>query len=205
MAIKGLSIPVFGKYNNTDGTVTYSDPTVIDKLVEYGVSWSTGDDNPFYADNGIAENDKGSFQSGELTLNTADLTQEVSAMILGTVSKTETVTISGQSKSVSVQVYDDNMNPPYLGVGVVELHQINDVDRRRAVFFPKVYFNIPEEAATTKEEEIDWQTREITGIIQRSDAVTDDYVHPWMMDAWFDTEAEAVSWLKYMCGETPTA
>ena len=50
MAIKGLSIPVCGKYLNTGGTVTYSDAFVADHAVEHGVSWTTGDDNPFYAE-----------------------------------------------------------------------------------------------------------------------------------------------------------
>ena len=88
MATKGLSLPVFGKYENNNGTVTYSEPMILDKAVEYSVSWTTGDDNPFYADNNIAENDKGSFQSGELTLSTADLSQEISQIILGTKTKT---------------------------------------------------------------------------------------------------------------------
>lgn len=48
MAIKGFSIPVFGKYTNDGGTVTYADPTIMDKAVEYSLSWTTGDDNPFY-------------------------------------------------------------------------------------------------------------------------------------------------------------
>lgn len=204
MATKGLSLPVFGKYENNNGTVTYSEPMILDKAVEYSVSWTTGDDNPFYADNNIAENDKGSFQSGELTLSTADLSQEISQIILGTKTKTDTVKIGEENTTVTTQVFDDSRNSPYLGVGIIELHQVNDKDQRRAVFFHKVYFNIPEEAATTKEDEIDWQAKEITGIIQRSDEVSSDVTHPWMTDAWFDTESEALAWLKYKCGEVPT-
>lgn len=64
MAIKGLSIPVVGRYSNSDGTVTYSSPTVANKAVNYSISWTVGDNNPLYADNQIAENDKGTFQSG---------------------------------------------------------------------------------------------------------------------------------------------
>lgn len=205
MAIKGLSIPVIGTYSNAGGVVSYSDPVIASKAAEYSVSWTTGDDNPLYLDNGIAENDKGTFQSGELTLATGDLTQEISARILGTKTYQETFTANGEQVTVEVQVFDDERNSPYLGFGIIEMHQINDVTKFRPVFFPKVYFNIPEEAATTKGESIEWQTKSITGQILRSDAVDDNAVHPWMMDAWFDTESVAQAWLMHKCGATAAA
>lgn len=205
MAIKGLSIPVIGTYSNAGGVVSYSDPVIASKAAEYSVSWTTGDDNPLYLDNGIAENDKGTFQSGELTLATGDLTQEISARILGTKTYQETFTANGEQVTAEVQVFDDERNSPYLGFGIIEMHQINDVTKFRPVFFPKVYFNIPEEAATTKGETIEWQTKSITAQILRSDAVDDNAVHPWMMDAWFDAESVAQAWLMYKCGGTAAA
>lgn len=206
MAIKGLSIPVMGNYNydESTGNVTYTDPFIANKAAEYSVSWTTGDDNPLYLDNGIAENDKGSFQSGELTLMTGDLEQATSQKILGTKTYTESFTANGEQQSATVQVWDDERNSPYLGYGIIEMHQINDVTSYRAVFFPKVYFNVPGEAATTKGESIEWQTKELPGTIQRSDAVTTNGTHPWMEDAWFDTESLARAWLWYKCGGTDT-
>ena len=197
MAIKGFSIPVFGTYTNDGGTVTYADPTIMDKAVEYSLSWTTGDDNPFYADNGIAENDRGTFQGGELTLTTADLSQEVSKAILGTKTMTETYS---KEKTATVQVFDDDYNPPYLGVGFIEMHQVNDVNKYRAIFLHKVHFNVPEGAATTKGEDVDWQTPELSGAVSRSDASGENGIHPWMSDAWFESESEALLWLKFKCG-----
>lgn len=198
MAIKGLSIPICGEYNNNNGAVTYSNPLVVNKAVEYSVAWTVGDNNPLYADNGIAENDKGTFQSGELTLTTADLPQELSLKILGTIQITETV----GEKEVTVQIFDDKRNSPYLGFGLIELHQESDVDQYRAIFLNKIFFNLPENAATTKGETIDWQTSQITAAIMRSDEVSANRVHPWMEDAWFESEADALGWLKYKCGKT---
>ncbi len=199
MAIKGLSIPVIGDYKNNDNNVTYSNPVVADKAVEYGVSWTTSDDNPLYADNAIAEQDSGVFQSGELTLGTADLPQELSKRILGLKNKTVTY---GEEQTVEELIYDDEAKSPYLGFGVIELHQINNVDKYRAVFLPKIKFNLPEEAATTKGDSVDWQTKSISANILRSDLVDEDYSHPWMIDAWFESEAEAVTYLMYKCGKT---
>ena len=200
MAIKGLSKPIVGKYANSNGTVTYSEPTVASKAVEYSIAWTVGDNNPLYADNNIAENDKGTFQSGELTLQTADLPQELSLLILGTKQITDRVGTGGDS-SVTVQVWDDSQSAPYLGFGIIELHQEDDVDSYRAVFLNKIFFNIPENAATTRGKTIEWQTPSITATIQRSDEVSSNKSHPWMEDAWFETESAAIEWLEFKCGK----
>lgn len=201
MAIKGLSIPVCGEYSNNEGAVSYANPFIANKAVEYSISWETGDDNPDYQDNMIAENDKGTFQSGELSLTIGDLPQELLAKLLGVGTSTDTV----DGESVTVANYDDEMNPPFLGFGIIELHQINDVNKYRAVFLHKVNFQLPEESATTLGESIDWQHKELTGTIRRSDA-TSPQVHPWLSEAWFETEAQALAWLQYRCGgTTPSA
>lgn len=206
MATKGVSIPVMGeyKYNEATGKVTYANPFIANKMAGYSVSWTAGEDNPLYLDNGIAENDKGSFQSGELTLTTGDLEQGTSLKILGTKTYTEKFEIDGAETTATVQVFDDERNSPYLGYGIIEMHQINNVTSYRAIFFPKVYFNVPEEAATTKGESIEWQTKELPGAILRSDAVTENGTHPWMEDAWFDKESSARGWLWYKCGGQQT-
>ena len=199
MAIKGLSIPVCGNYSATGDTVTYSDPYMADEAVEYGISWTTSDNNPLYANNRIKENDTGTFQSGELTHQTSDLPADLSKKLLGLSSNTVTY---GNGKTAEETIYDDQKDTPYLGFGIIELHQVDNVDKYRTVFLPKIFFNIPEEAATTKGESVEWQTKSITATIMRSDLVDEHYVHPWMMDAWFDTEAEALAYLEYKCGKT---
>lgn len=198
MATKGLSKPVCGLYKNNNGTVSYSDPYRADKAVEYGVSWTAGDDNPLYADNEITENDKGAFKSGELTLGTTDLTADMSRKILG--AKSNQATYGGE-KTAEETVYDEDMKSPYLGFGIIEEHQNNDITQYRAVFFPKVRFNIPEEAATTRGESIEWKTKTIIGKILRSDQNDETYKRPWMMDAWFASESSALEYLEYKCGK----
>lgn len=125
MAIKGLSKLVVGKYAYDESVVTYTNPQVVQKMVEYSLTLNQSENNPLYADNAEAENDKGTFQNGELSITTDDLTQEVSVMILGTKENDE-VTYE-QSKTVKEQVYDDTMNPPDLGVGLIECIRIRDL------------------------------------------------------------------------------
>lgn len=193
MAIKGLSIPIVANYAATGSNVTYSNGMVAGAAVEYTASWTTSENNPLYADNKIKENDAGTFQSGELTLGTSDLTQDISKLILGLKEATFSY---GESKEVKELVYDDDMQSPYLGFGVIELHQNDDVDEYRAVFLPKVQFALPENTATTKGETVEWQTPSITGTIYRSDQENSNYKHPWMIDAWFETESDAIAYLK---------
>lgn len=193
MAIKGLSIPIVANYAATGSNVTYSNGMVAGAAVEYTASWTTSENNPLYGDNKIKENDAGTFQSGELTLGTTDLTQDISKLILGLKEATFSY---GESKEVKELVYDDDMKNPYLGFGIIELHQNDDVDGYRAVFLPKVQFALPENTATTKGETVEWQTPSITGTIYRSDQENSNYKHPWMIDAWFETESDAIAYLK---------
>ena len=204
MALKGLSKPYCGEYSFDEetNTVKYSNGYACDKAISYGVSVESGDDNPLYANNGIAEDSKGTFVSGDLTLGTTDLPQGLSKKILGL--KTITKTYGG-GKSVEINVYDDDQKSPYLGFGIIEMHQINNADKYRAVVLCKVKFNVNGENASTKGESVEWTTPEIVAKITRSDEVATDEAgmkHPWKYDAWFDSESEADEFLKAVLGVT---
>lgn len=192
MAIKGLTTPVFGEYNYKGVEVSYTNGFVAGAAIEYGVEIETSDNNPLYGDDHIIENDYGTFNTGTLTLNTSDLDQYTSKRLLGL----KEVTVMVGTTSVKELVTDDDAKQTPKGFGVIETHQINDVDKYRAVILCKVVMSIPSEAATTKGESIEWQTKEISGTINRSDENTANYKHPWKREAWFDTQAEAMEYLK---------
>lgn len=192
MAIKGLSIPVFGEYSYNGTAASYTNGFVCGEAIEYGVEIETSDNNPLYGDNRIIENDYGVFNSGTLTLNTSDLDTYTSKRLLG-LKEVQMTVGDGQ---VTELVSDEDAKQTPKGFGVIELHQIDDVDKYRAVILCKVSMSIPAEAATTKKESIEWQTKEIEGTITRSDENTANYKNPWKREAWFDTEAEALEYLK---------
>lgn len=208
MAIKGLSIPVFGKYTYTasSGAVAYSDGIINPKAVSYAVAVEAGDNNPLYADNMIVENDRPKFASGTLTLETDDLSEEITKFLLGLKEVTRTV----GSASVTALLYDDDQKSLTVGVGVIEEHQINDIDKYKAVILKKVTFNVPADAATTRGATVSWQTKTIEGNIERSEETvaagsgTPAEVHPWKEEAWFDTESAALGYLKAMLGVSST-
>ena len=198
MAIKGLTTPVFADYTFNGAEVVYQNGFVCGSAIEYGVEVETSDNNQLYGDDRIVENDYGTFNTGTLTLNTSDLTQIDSKRLLGL----KEVQVEVGEGSVTELVTDDDAKTTPKGFGIIETHQINDVDKYRAVILCKVAMNIPAEAATTKGESIEWQTKEITGAIQRSDEVNVDRKHPWMEEAWFDTESDALEFLQCKCGKT---
>lgn len=199
MAIKGLSIPVFGRYNYDPktGKVTYTDGMINPHAIEYTFTPEAAEGSPLYGDNKIIENDRQTFNTGTLSLGVDDLIQSVSKYLLGIKTIEQTY---GDGKTVMVTVYDNDQNAPTLGVGIIELHQNDDIDNYRAVILKKVIFNIPEDTATTKGESVEWQTKTIEGTVSRSDENTEEQTYPWMNDAWFTSEADAVEWLQWNLG-----
>lgn len=196
MAIKGLSIPVFGKYTNTSGTISYSEGKTIGHAISYSIETESSDDNPLYGDNKIIEHDNGTFLSGTLTLETSELTNEVSQWLLGLTENTVSVGTGQTATSVTEYVFDDDLRPLVCGFGIIELHQVNDVDVYITRILPKVVPNIPSDAATTRGETIDWQTSEITFRIERAD----DAKHSWKRVATHESEADALAYLQQVLG-----
>lgn len=192
MAIKGLTTPVFADYNFNGSAVSYTNGFVCGSAIEYGVEIEKSDNNPLYGDDRIIENDYGTFNTGTLTLNTSDLTQIDSKRLLGL----KEVQVMVGSASVTELVTDDDAKSTPKGFGIIETHQINDVDKYRAIILCKVAMNIPAEAATTKGESIEWQTKEIEGVVSRADESSQNYKHAWKREAWFDTHDDAMMYLR---------
>lgn len=204
MAIKGLSIPICAK-EKTDATgqfAGYKTPFVADHAVEYSLEVEETDRNDFYADNKVQETDLGHFQSGTLTLTTADLQGTLAKKILGI--KKITRLVDGQR--IDEVVYDEKQEAPAMAFGIIEEHQIDNVTQYVPVILTKVRFNIPAKAATTREDEIDWQTTEIEAAVTRLNFSNDIYTNPWMISpaGSFDTEAKAKAYIETVLKEIGT-
>jgi phi13 family phage major tail protein len=195
MATIGLSKPYYAIYAEAGGVVSYSDGAVMGKATEANISIETTEDNNLYGDNGLAETDR-RFANGTLTLSTTDLSQEVSKAILGLTEQAITGIDGVTDTSVKELVYDDAQVTPYLGVGFIIKKKVNGVYKWRGVVLPKVMFSVPEDAATTQGESIEWQTPELTGTIMRDDSAT----HVWKKEATFTTEAQAEAYIKARLG-----
>lgn len=192
MATIGVSKPYYGKYVNTDGVISYTGGAVFAKAVEFNAAIESSDDNNLYADNMIAESDR-SFAGGTISVTTDEISQTASADILGITADTITI---GTETNVSELVYDDDMEIPDLGFGIIIKKKVSGAEKYRAVFFHKIKFDIPADAAVTQGETIEWQTPVISGIIMRDDSAK----HGWKSEVTVDTEAIAVTYLKQKLG-----
>lgn len=197
MATIGLSKPYYAIYAEAGGVVSYSDGAVMGKATEANISIETTEDNNLYGDNGLAETDR-RFANGTLTLSTTDLSQEVSKAILGLTEQAITGIDGVTDTSVKELVYDDTQVTPYLGVGFIIKKKVNGAYKWRGVVLQKIMFSVPEDAATTQGESIEWQTPELTGAIMRDDSAT----HAWKKEATFTSEAQAEAYIKARLGIT---
>lgn len=197
MATTGLSKPYYAKYENTGGVISYTGGGSLGKAVEVSVQIETSESNVLYADNGIAESDT-SFAGGTLTITTDDLEQAAAAAILGVTATTYEVGEGEGAEEVSELVFDDDMATPDLGVGFIEEKKKGGVFKYRAIVLHKVKFSVPEDAATTRGETIEWQTPELEAVIMRDDSAK----HGWKSEATVGSEALAEAYIKQKLGIT---
>lgn len=190
MAVIGVSKPKYAVYSNNGGMVTYSNGGTIGKATEVNIEIETSEDNNLYADNAIAETDR-QFSGGTLTLSTDDLSPEISAALLGVTSQ-DLGTITGVTDTgVNELLYDDDQNTPYIGVGIIVKKKQGGVDKWRGIVLTKCMFTVPNDAATTQGETIEWQVRELTATIMRDDSAK----HVWKREATFTTEEQAEAYI----------
>ena len=104
MAKKGLSKLIIAKYSHSDGTTTYSEGNIPEKMSEYSLDITTTDNNNLYLDNEIAESEGGEFKEGTLTITTGELMPATSKLLLSI--KENKITVGGES--VAEYVFDDN-------------------------------------------------------------------------------------------------
>ncbi len=187
----GFSFPFVAKYSATGGTVTYADGMELARGVEVSIEPEVGDTDPFYANNVAAETVPGKFTGGTVTLTVDGLKDEAETLIMGL---PEPDSLSyGESKTANLLKYGDAMNPPYVGIGFVVRYMSDGVESFAPMVLTKARFQTPTTSAATQEDQIEWQTQELTADLMRDDSVD----KAWKIVAQdVQTEDEAVEILK---------
>lgn len=185
--VTGYSLPYVAIYSATGSTVSYASGQKLARGVSVQVSPESSDAQNFYADNVPAETAAGRFTGGTVTLTVDGLLMAAERLIMG-------LPAAGTDGFTD---YGDNQSIPYCGVGWVTRYMSGGV----TVYVPeglnKVAFNEVESNAETQEEEIDFQTQELTAAIMRDDSAN----HVWkFIGQEFATEAEAEAALKTKLG-----
>lgn len=195
MAYIGVRKPYAGiyNYNEATGKVTYTKGARIAKAVGFEAETNTNEDNNLYADDGIAESDT-SFAGGSLKITTDDLETESAVLILG--AETEKITIG--SEEVTEIKYNEGTEPPDMGFGIIIPKKKNAVLMYRAIFFHKIKFAVPPDAATTQGDSIEWQTPELSATMMRDDTSA----RGWKSEVTVKSEENAVAYLEGKLGIT---
>ena len=186
----GFSKPYVAKYSANGGTVSYTSGQLLARGVSVSGSADQADDNNFYADNIVAETESGVFTSGELTLTVDGLFQDAEKLIMG-------LPTAGTDGFVG---YDDDQAIPDVGIGFIVRYMSGGSTTYTPVIFPRCAFRFPNIDASTQEENIDWQTQELTALIKRAE----DGKNTWKyVGGDLTTEAAAEDKIKTKFGISP--
>lgn len=178
--ITGFSKPYVAIYGESGGVVSYTSTQILARGVNVDLSIDSADDNNFYADNVVAESATGMFGGGTVTLTVDGLLTAAEKLILGLPA----------ADGDGWTAYGDAMSIPYCGVGFVVRYMSEGVTTYVPVVLTKVKFSVPNLSAATQEDEIDWQTQELTATIMRDDSSD----HNWKyVGTGVSTEAAAES------------
>lgn len=187
----GFSCPFVAKYSASGGVVTYSGGIRLARGVEVSVEPEVADTDPFYSDNVSSETVPARFVSGTATLTVDGLKEDAEKLIMGLPTPEELS--YGESKAAEIYSYGEAMEPPYVGIGFLVRYMSGGVESFSPVVLTKARFQVPSTNAATQEDQIDWQTQELTADLMRDDSAGKVWKK---VVADVSTEAEGIEILK---------
>lgn len=178
--ITGFSKPYVAKYALSGASIVYSSGQLLARGVSVSLDIESSDDNNFYADNQLAESASGAFSSGSFTLTVDGTKKDARRLIFG---------LPAADTSTGLVLYGDSMDVPNVGIGYIVRYMEEGTTYYVPQIIPKAKFNLPAKEAATQEDEIDWQTEELGGVIMRDDSTNKN----WFIDSdtTYATEAAA--------------
>ena len=99
--------------------------------------------------------------------------------------------------------YGKATNPPFVGFGCVRRTMMNGVTEYWPLILPKIKFGLPSEEMATQEDQIDWQTQELTATVMRDDTAAANW--KVISAEGMETEEEAVQAINAFFGEVEGA
>ena len=171
--------------NSSTGVLTgYNGVQTMGKAISASFEPTTVDDNPLYANNGIAERDVSASSGGTLDLTLDRLKEAAYADLFGLTQKATTVLtdVGGTGFEFSG---DELSNP--VGVAFVRWNQEdNSRSHYDAIIYSYVVFSPPSDSCQTLGKTVEWQTPEISGTVYGSTLCG---AKPWKQIYHFPTQA----------------
>lgn len=183
----GYSKPYVALYNNAEGTITYTNGQKLARGVSVTASPETSDDNNFYADNVVAEQEAGTFTGGTINMTVDGLLIAAEKLIMG-------LPTAGED---GFTPYGDDMHIPDVGIGFIARYQSGGVVTYTPIIFPRAAFALIENAFNTQEETINWQTEDLSATIKRAEDAKRNWKY---VGGDLETEAAAEQKIKTFLG-----
>lgn len=187
MAFIGMRHPVVARMNDhTDGQEpTYTGGMVIGHAVTGNLS-ITRNNNPFYGDDVIVEDDNG-ITAMSLDLGVDDVDEKVQVYCMG-------LKENKAGGDGVTEYFDTDASAPYVGIGYIRVRRKDNVTTYQAIWMYKNVISQESEESKTKGESIEWGTPTLKA---RAAAIAVDGsgARAFRKKANFDTEEAAVAWL----------
>lgn len=161
----GFSKPYVAKYHANAGQISYTEARRLARGVNVNLSPESSSDNIFHADNQAAESASGVFTGGTVTLTVDGLFMDAERFIQGL----------PQADAQGWVGYGDNKETPDIAIGYIVRYMSDGVTTYVPTILPKTKFGLFNQSAATQQQEIDWQTQELTANLMRAD----DANHNW--------------------------
>lgn len=174
-----------GKYKNTSGAVTYTEPTDVGDAMSAQLELKFAEGR-LYAESKLAEYIKLA-TGGTISLAVKYLKKNAQTMFYGCTSDASKENLKFSAKDIA----------NYVGIGFYAPDKIDGVTKYTCIWVPKVLFGPPSMSYQTKGENIQFNTPTTTGEFLADDS-TDELL---LETETVDTAAEAVAWIKGKLGE----
>lgn len=192
MAFIGMLNPTVAKVNTyaPGSAPTYQAGMIIGRAITGNLTINRNN-NPLYADDGIAEDDN-SIASMSLELGVDDLSEEV----------LEYMGLLEQDGETEGQYLETGESSPEMGVGYIRVRRLRGVTSYQAIWIFRGVFGPTSENAQTKAESITWQTPTVTGNCMLTDVGSNKHGYRRKFNA--STYEAALAWLKAQANITET-
>lgn len=168
---------------------THSGGIAVGKLIQVGITPSVADVK-LYGDDVVAESVV-SFTNAAITLSITTVPVDAAEMMFN-------ITKSGNTGTEELKWADNN--PDYVGFGFITTEMVDNEDKVKVTWLPKVKFALPTETYDTKGESVTFGTPSLTAT-----AYMDDVAKEWKHDYYCASAEDAVTKLKTLCGISVSA
>lgn len=200
MAGKGL-YGVFYKPCMKDGGVVtgYSGTTkMLGEAIQADFTPNTPNENPLYANNGIAENDNSNGSGGSLAMTLDRLTLEAMAELYGTTVEDVEVTVGSQTVKGKEVTFAGMETSIPVGLAYIKLHQEDGANRHEVLFYREATISRPSDSARTMEGSVSWQTPQVTATVM---GMQGEGKEPWQRLSSWETQEAAIAYIHKLFGD----